>query len=529
MISKIILCVFPDRLTAGIWRWGRLVSCQAFKNHEDGHEAFRTFLLQHSGIPIYLIVDAVEEDYRLESAPHSIGSARKALLERKLSQIYRNNSYRAAQFIGRVSDQRRDDQFLMVALSSEESIQAWVMIIHVLHAPLAGVYLLPMVTQFLVNKLKLATPHLLLMDGLLPGLRQTYFHQGQLRVSRLAPAASQADSRNPQLYMSETEKTRLYLLSQRLISAEQKLSLLVLTGDDEGEEACRVIGHELGYECLALDARKLGIRAGVRPQLLQQYPELLYMQVVARQRAPVNLAPVELLHDFLVHRLETWTKAGAASVLAAGILVSVLNLHNTLDYQAENQQALVETQSYNHRYDEVAKNFPVTTLSGADLKTVVDMAKTISDNSQTPRRLMLVLSSALDVMPEILLQRLRWVQTSNLNVADEGGLTKSANAAPADHASPPVGSGGGTLHEIGFVDGEIKGFAGDYRAAFNSVTHLAEFLRQDPRVETVTIVQQPVNVSSFSNLQGSTLDEQAKQIPAATFKLKLVLKAEVKS
>ena len=38
------------------------------------------------------------------------------------------------------------------------------------------------------------------------------------------------------------------------------------------------------------------------------------------------------------------------------------------------------------------------------------------------------------------------------------------------------------------------------------------------------VLQQPVNVSSLTNLQGSTLDAQARQIPAASFKLKVVLK-----
>ena len=99
MVSKIVLCVFPDRLTAGYWRMGRLVACTAFTNDEQGHADCRDFLTAYPATPVYLIVDAVEEDYRVETFPHTAGSAQKALLDRKLNQLYRTSTYRAAQFL----------------------------------------------------------------------------------------------------------------------------------------------------------------------------------------------------------------------------------------------------------------------------------------------------------------------------------------------------------------------------------------------------------------------------------------------
>jgi hypothetical protein len=38
------------------------------------------------------------------------------------------------------------------------------------------------------------------------------------------------------------------------------------------------------------------------------------------------------------------------------------------------------------------------------------------------------------------------------------------------------------------------------------------------------VLQEPVNVSSFADLQGSTADEQSAQKPPAYFKLKVILK-----
>ena len=77
-----------------------------------------------------------------------------------------------------------------------------------------------------------------------------------------------------------------------------------------------------------------------------------------------------------------------------------------------------------------------------------------------------------------------------------------------------------------FLNGEIRGFIGDYRAALASVNRLVDKLKTDPAIQQVTVVQEPVNLSSLSNLSGSTVDEQGAQLQAAAFKIKIVFKPE---
>jgi len=520
MITKIVLCAFPNRLTAGLWRMGRLVSCEVFKNDEPGLNDFRIFLHRQKSVPIFLIADAVEEDYRIETAPHTTGKAREVLLDRKLGQLYRTTSYRAAQHIGRERDNRRDDIFLLVALSNAESIQPWILAMNEQRAPLAGVYLLPMVSQYLINRLKLSAPHLLLMDGQVSGLRQTYFHNGQLRVSRLAADISSTHGDHTQLYLDETEKTRLYLLSQRLIAPDTKLSLLILVNGEAGEEICRTVGNKLDVECLALASERLASHIGIDVHALQKFPELLYMQTVVKGGTPVNLAPEAQTRDYQIRSIRRWLGYAAFGLLLGGLLYTTMNIKGTLDAGSQLAQDRAQTLDFERRYDEVARNFPATPLPGNDLKTVVGLFQAIAANNQTPRRLMLVVSSALDGVPEIQLQRLRWKFTEDTNAKDEVSGTQPAG----NHTTPPANGVTSGLREVGFVDGEIRNFNGDYRAALDTVNHLVERIQKDARVENVTVVQQPVNVSAYSSLQGSTLDAQAQQMPAALFKLKIILK-----
>jgi hypothetical protein len=183
--TKLVLCATASSLLAGLWRAGKLQGSQTFNNDDIGHAAFAEFLQQYSTTPVYLIADAVEEDYRLESIPHTTGVAKNELITRKLNQFYRGLAYRTAHFVYREQDKRKDDKYLFVALNNADFLEHWVNIIQAEHVPLVGVYLLPMLSQVLVKQLKLLSPHILLCEKLSSGLRQTYFHHGRLRMSRL--------------------------------------------------------------------------------------------------------------------------------------------------------------------------------------------------------------------------------------------------------------------------------------------------------------------------------------------------------
>lgn len=140
---------------------------------------------------------------------------------------------------------------------------------------------------------------------------------------------------------------------------------------------------------------------------------------------------------------------------------------------------------------------------------------------------MQVVSAAIEQSPEIQLDRLRWVLTNDLGIKDEDKLITipvPANGSQVNASAEPVNDPTKLL-ELGFVTAEIAGFKGDYRDALDSVKRFVTTLKADARVAAVEVLQEPVNVSSYVNLQGSTTDERTAQAQPALFKLKVVLKA----
>ena len=532
MFTKIILCATNEKLTAGIWRMGKMQSYQVLENNEQGHEDFKQFLKKNSSLSIYFIVDAIEEDYRVETLPHTSGAARQQILHRKLSQIYRGTEFRSANFISREKDKRKDDRFLLAALNNPDFLNGWLENIESEKAPLAGIYLLPLLSQVIAKRLKLTSQHLILSERLNSGLRQTYMENGRLRISRLATIPQEMENKLSYFYLVETEKTRLYLISQRLINRDSHLHMTIAALDESGASLiCRTIEQEQGIECKTIDLGKFAISLKLDPRLVVINPELVHMQLLAMGNVPDSLAPDHLIKSHQVNYLRWAINFATFLIVLIGLGLSSFNLYESYTKSAEVDQLVHDRQIQEHLYGDAAKDFPAAPIPSADLQTAVEIDKTIVSNNKNPRRMMAIISKTLDAIPEIQLDRMRWVQASDINVKDEEN--KAGNAVPVP-ASPnaatqqvssftPVPN---TLYEIGFINGEIKGFSGDYRSALASVNHLVELLKADPAIAQIVVLQAPVNVSSFTNLQGSTTDEQANQQQAALFKLRLILKRE---
>jgi hypothetical protein len=520
--NKLVLCATSHSLLAGLWRAGKLQGSQAFNNDEAGHEAFAEFLKQYISIPIYLMADAVEEDYRLESVPHTTGAAKKELVNRKLNQFYRGLEYRTAHFVNRETIKRKDDKYLFVALNNADFLQAWVNLIQDAKVQLVGIYLLPMLSQVLVRQLKLMAPHILLCEKLSSGLRQTYLHNGRLRMSRLVPNVPSAANQLGYFYLVETEKTRLYLISQRFIARETPLNLVLASLDGSTQHISQGISQEQGIECTDISLSQITKSLNLPTKLIEQMPELLHMHLLASGHVVDNLASEALTKEYDFSKLKQNIKLAALVLGVLGVFAAGGMLMQGLNYQSALKEATQDTVLQQRRYDEAAKNFPVTTIGAEDLKAAVELDKTISLYPKSPRRMMQVVSTALEQVPEVQLDRLHWALTNDMNSKDDDKLISvpitntPTNAAFTADATK--------LYELAYVTAEISGFTGDYRSALNSVNKFVEKLNLDQNVAAVEVLQEPVNVSSFVNLQGSTTDEQAAQTQPALFKLKVILK-----
>jgi hypothetical protein len=527
IFNRIILYVSNQHLTAALWRFGRLGQQHIFSHDENGLKDFQSFLKSHQNINIYCLVDVVEEDYHFEILPHTRWRDRKDLITRKLSQIYRSSIFRTALFLDRDQTQtRKDDRFLFLALNHSEVLKPWLDIIEVEQSPLAGVYLLSMVSQQLAKALKIKAPHLLLVEKLATGFRQTYLYKGELRMSRLAPYPI---GTNPQeldtFYADEIQKTQRYLLTQRLLSQsdEMQIRMPMLYGDTNTSQEIAKVGTSIDFK--PLDLSKVVKKLGLSMEALVQAPELLHMTLIARNSRLPSLAPKPIIRNYRINAARQNLNIISVSILFFGLLIGATHLRTNINQQVILDDLIKKTHQQEAEYQKVARDFPITPLPSDDLQRAVEIGNALKSYQKSPTRMMQVLNQALVKTPEIQVNRIKWVLTDNVQMSDTEihAKTNVTNKDLLNVASLPQGF----LYEAVFFGGEIKRFNGDYRAALSLVNQLTEVLKADARVAMVEIVEAPVNVSSFSKLEGSTTDEIEAKQSTASFTLKLILQREV--
>jgi hypothetical protein len=132
---------------------------------------------------------------------------------------------------------------------------------------------------------------------------------------------------------------------------------------------------------------------------------------------------------------------------------------------------------------------------------------------------MTAISKALETSPGIVIRQLGW-KYGRTEIEGAGSGTRTAAGAALSG-----GSTASSRRQSGLIEGEVKPFRGDYRAAIESIHAFADRLAKDPAVAEARIVKLPLNIDPKLPLSGNTLDS-GEYGGAADFKLVVILKAE---
>jgi len=515
MATKILVSLTARSARFALFERGALAQLAGYDNGEAAWSAFGALLQQHPNTPVYLMLDTVEEEYRTEVLPHVRGGARRDMLQRKLGQLFRTVPYRATWLQGREqsSGKRRDDIYLFLALMSGELLRPYLDHIQRQRAPLAGIYLLPQVSQALATQLKCATPGALLVSNQQGGLRQSFFLHGRLRISRLTPFDLQGDPQGDrdvaQHYAEEIEKSRLFLYNSRLLPREARLTVQVLDFDNNLAALPAQLPQEASLGCQCLSFEQVCAALGSTTTQLPRDSEALHLYLLGKYPPPVSLAAAQLTGDFTVHRLRLGLYATSAALVALGVLWSGYNLMRGYANQAEIKSVMADSARYRAQYEAAARHFPAAPVSAEKLRRAVDAAGQIKQLGRTPESFMQTVAHGLDAFPQVQLNRMEW----------HYGAGPSAIGAQAATANAP-------WQQRGEIEAEIRPFTGDYRSALTQIERFAAALRAQTNVAEVTIAKLPVDLDPSATLRGSTQDNVETKPGAAQFKLNIVLKAE---
>ena len=512
MPSKLLLSISNDQATAAVRRGRRLGSPKKFENNQAGWGAFTSFLRGLRGFSVHIMVDTVEEDFRLETLPHIRGPDRIAMVNRKLKQLYRATPYYSYALLDRDATRRRDDRYLFAALTNAELLIPWLRAIESAALPVSGIYPQALVSVLLIERLKLKEPNLLVITKNVAGLRQTFFKDLKFRISRLTPLRSPADTSDDQ-YAAEVSNTRMYLDALTVTHVDDILEVIILDHDGSLPGLGAAIMRERpNTRCQYFDLNEIHARFGIPVADLQASGDVLHLYLLGEQAPTLNLAPSHLTRSYKRFAFSRWVYAASAALLLGAILWSAVDLYRAMDIDQRTLAARQQTQEYQTRYQQVVAQFPDAPTTPENLRQTVETAEQIRAAQRTPEKMFSIVSHALDGSPEINLTRIEWHYGDSVTKAAKPGM----NSAQAPRAEL------GKLVQSGLVYGEISHFNGDYRAAMNVIRHFAQQIAQDDAVADVDAVKLPLDVRSEAALTGSTAPAAGKD--TAHFELAIVFR-----
>ncbi len=487
---RLILLATPRQIGVLDWRPGQMHWLGEFADHATGQAAFRKLITRYAHLPVLLVVDTVDEDYRSEILPHVQGRARDEMLARKLKQVFRNARFTGSWLQARETSGRRDDRYLLAALTDTDWLLPWLSVLHREQVPLYGITPLAMACQHMLNKLKVQEAHVLLAYRLNNSLRLSYYHNGLLRFSRLI--SGETPTQLPGNAADEIAKTQLYLTGQRILPREARLHVLLLDPGGQLDSAQAPLNADPAFSTRLIDLSHLGRALRIPDAFLAATPDIAPLATIAGEAIQLNLAPTELMQRHTEFRWRRNLHAAAGVIGLTGLLMTAAFWLHAQDLNNQIDQLHQQHHHTHVRHQAIVATFPLQTAAPEQLAQTISLAQQLNAPQPDAIKLLAAIGQAMDASPDITLDALKW----------EHDLDPSRREVNID------------------LDASLTKFDGNYRAAMQRIEGLMNRLRAAPGIVDVNLRNSPVNTDSSSTLTGKTLDPNASsEAPAVNFGL----------
>jgi hypothetical protein len=383
-----------------------------------------------------------------------------------------------------------------------------------------------MVSAALLEKLDTKAQNLLLVAQHPTGLRLTFFHDRQFRLSRLTRADTGREENRVRYFAEEISNTRLYLHALRTMTLDEQLAVVMIDRNDElAEVVAGVTKENPGLTFVRLGRRELATRLGIAEALLDSSPYVIYLQLLGLKAPTGNLAPASLTVGHRRYQARRSVYAGCGVLAATAAVWAGVNFYQAMTLRGDTDDAARRTAQLSAEYLEATRLFPQAPASAENLQKAVEIAQKVRESVRTPQRVMALVSRALEASPAVVIREFGWKYSATEIEAEASGsraAAKDVTPLPASSTPAPAQQ----RKESALIDGEIRPFRGDYRSAINAINGFAKRLSEGPDIAEVRVVKLPLNVDPALSLSGSTLDDPAQAAGSANFKLLLVLKPE---
>ena len=498
MISRRLLYLDTQRLTAYAWRHGKLSAEGVFEMRPEEYPRFTAYLRAHPNSQFRMLANVAEEGHELETIPFLQGGDRKALITRKLGQHFLGSPLATAISLGYEKDKRKNEKLLLSALTNPAHFDPWLKCLEEAGSALAGIYTIAQLGGQLLKKLGKPSARSLLLTYQDHSIRESYLVNGQPLFSRMTPLFDSSIAGIASRLATEAAKLYQYLDGQRHIGRNDTLPVYILA-HPQAVPAVRqtcIDSSNLNFEII--DSHQAARKLELKTLPSDSSSELLYLHLLATAPPRQQFAAETHRHDYHVSQIRYGLLGLGAVALLGGTLFAAKQLYGTYSLRQETQALVASEADLSWRYREILATFPQLGIDNETLRRVTDRQGELLKQQRLPDDAFRLVSRALNEVPTAHLEAIEWT------FGDIAPAT--SQPLPGKAAVLPNGN-----TETITVRGVIRlGPSATARQTLATFEHFVELLRVD-RDNEVNVMQQPFEIESERALRGGDVDSENAQ------------------
>ena len=490
-------------MVAQEWQGRKLESSVYFEPDEQGLDLFSTYLGSFSNEPVRLLVDLIEEEFRLIKIPFLRGSDRQALLKRNYAKYFRNSKYRYAVTQSIEKKTRKEEKLLLLGLTNQYLLEPWLNIIDDTRTPLSGIISLPLLAENFISHLKTDNRVIILVSQQVPSnLRQSVFIDGKLILSRLVPIASFYQGDYATDVIRDVESTQRYLTSQHMIErAENTVSIQILTNRRHVDKLTIKCAEEGLSDYQVHDVNDILTKEKIELADQQDFSSGLYCYYASKKMLINHYAQAKEKKYFKHHVTSMALKALSVAFLAIGLgMVTTSAAKSWIYISTVAETALIE-QKYRSKFNQLSEAQIDSTTSTASMQNIVQTVETIQNKYlDDPEEMLALISQDVSLFSDIRIKKIDWF-TSNMSDSERAAEVNWAkpNRKRPKPGEKPAKQG---YFEVAIVEGEFLNFRGNYRYALSAVDDFEKAMAESGNYFSVEITKRPLNIESSNSLAG---------------------------
>jgi hypothetical protein len=529
-MAKHFLYLTNDKLTALLWKDGKIAGKEVFLARDYHSTDFERYIAARHATPAYLLLDITEEDFRLDTIPHLRGADQEAVIARKLGQAFRNAAYRHAQVQDRESEGRRDDRVLYHAISGADMVKSWVQALEKFSVVLEGVYSAPVLSAQLLKKLDMGAQHTLLVSLVADhNLRQTYLQNQHVKFSRLTPLDGESELSFGQQIADETSRTWQYLDSLRYFASGDKLEACILIHPNDRKPVSDAIRNYPLFQYRILDTDEVAAKLKLKPPPPTSHAEEIFAHLFAGIPLDNHFATRDQTRPARMRKAGIGLHALTAAVLAGGIAWSGYNLFLAANIGSDIQTRAQQTSAITLRYRSITGAVQETRVSSDTSRDAAALYKSYLHPASTPAGLVRDVSQVLARFPEIKLSQLAWLPSEDAKsnpeitlVSSKGNPPIKSDPAAQDKTAPVQGAApaaarnaplAGNRYQILVIDAALATGATDLRATLEYIDKFVAELNAIPGWQVSTFAS-PLDVRPGSTIKANFSGQTAAPFEA---------------